>query len=1033
MKFIQTFIDRPVATTMLTVGLALAGGLGFKMLPVAALPQVDFPTIAVSANVAGASPETMAATVATPLERALGRIAGITEMTSSSSLGLSRIVLQFDLSRDINGAAREVQAAINAARSLLPSTLSSNPTYRKVNPSETPILVLAMTSDTVSRGAMYDAATSILAQKITQLQGVGDVTVGGAALPAVRVELDPLKLNTRGIPLETVRTAIQATNANQAKGFVETAGRQWQLEANDQAMTAKEYLPLIISYQNGAPVRLRDVGDAVDSVVDVRNTASANGRPAVLLTITRQPGANIIQTVDNIRAMLPVLKASISQDIDLHVAVDRSVMIRTTLRDVEFSLALSISLVIMVVFLFLRNLRATLIPAVAVPVSLVGTFAVMYVAGFSLNNLSLMALTIATGFVVDDAIVVMENVSRHIEEGMPRLKAAIMGAQEVGFTVVSMSISLVSVFIPILLMGGVVGRLFREFAITLSVAIFLSLVVSLTTTPMMCSRILREPNGPPRTDGWSAGIKRMLDRIIAAYGRTLTWALRHSFLMIVLLLITVCLNVYLYVVIPKGFFPQQDNGLILGDIHADQSTSFQAMKTKLDRVAAMMREDPAVQSVTASSSGGNSGNFNISLKPFSERKMPVEAVIARIRAMVSRVPGAQVFMRPSQDLRVGARGGSGLYQFTIQADHLAELREWDPKIRQALSRLPELTDLNADSQDKGLQTTLVIDREKIAALGLSITDVDATLYNAFGQRQVSTLYKPLNQYKVVMEVAPEYWQDATALQSIYVISSKGAKIPLASISRYQPTNAALAVNHQGQFVATTMSFNLSPGVSLSDASEAIDKTMAELGVPSSVQGGFQGTAKVFQESLRNQPLLILAALIAVYIVLGMLYESYIHPITILSALPSAGVGALLAMLGCGIEFTVISLIGVLLLIGIVQKNAIMMVNCALGIERREGLEPREAIFKACLQRFRPIMMTTMAALLGALPLAIGLGGGSELRRPLGIAIVGGLIFSQALTLYTTPVVYLYFDRFRLWLASCRRTPVVVPAPAVSPS
>ncbi|MBW8782936.1 MAG: multidrug efflux RND transporter permease subunit [Verrucomicrobia bacterium] len=1033
MKFIQTFIDRPVATTLLTIGIALAGSIGFKLLPVASLPQVDFPTISISASVSGASPETMAATVATPLERALGRIAGITEMTSASSLGSTRITLQFDLSRDINGAARDVQAAINAARSLLPSSLTGNPTYRKVNPSETPILVLAMTSNTVSKGAMYDAATSILAQKITQLDGVGDVTVGGGALPAVRVELDPAKLNSRGIPLEKVRTAIASTNVNQAKGFVEDDGRHWQVMANDQAMTAKEYLPLIISYHNGAPVRLADVGEAVDSVVDVRNSASSNGQPAILLTITRQPGANIIETVDHIRAMLPSLQASVPKGVTLGVAVDRSVMIRTSVHDVEFSLMLSIALVIMVVFVFLRDFRATLIPAVAVPVSLIGTFAVMYIAGYSLNNLTLMALTIATGFVVDDAIVVMENISRHIEKGVPRFKAAILGAKEVGFTVISMSISLVAVFIPILLMGGVVGRLFREFAITLSVAIGMSLVVSLSTTPMMCARVLRAQHVPAKPGSWSARIKGMLDRLMAGYGRTLTWALRHSLVMMGILAVTVALNVYLYIIIPKGFFPQQDNGLILGNIQADQSISFQAMKIKMDRVAAILREDPAVQTVTTSSERGNVASLNISLKPFAERKMSVDAVIGRLRVQVAHVAGVQVFMRPSQDLRVGARGGNGLYQFTIQADHLTDLRVWDPKIRLALSQLPELSDLNADSQDKGLQTTLVLDRDKIASLGLTVAEVDATLYDAFGQRQVSTLYKPLNQYKVVMELAPEYWQDPTALQKINVITAGGAKIPLSAIARYEPTNTALAVNHQGQFVATTMSFNLSPGVSLSQASAAINKTMADLGVPTSIQGGFQGTAKVFEESLRNQPLLILAALVAIYIVLGMLYESYIHPITIISTLPSAGVGALLALMACGIEFSVISLIGVLLLVGIVKKNAIMMIDCALEIERREGIDAKSAIFKACLQRFRPIMMTTLAALLGALPLAIGLGAGSELRRPLGMAIVGGLVFSQVLTLYTTPVVYLYFDRFRAWSASLRRAPVLTPAPAVSPS
>ncbi len=1030
MKFIRTFIDQSVATTLLTVGITLAGAIAFKLLPVAALPQVDFPTISVTANVAGASPETMAATVATPLERALGRIAGVSEMTSTSSLGVTNIVLQFDLNRDINGASRDVQAAINAARTLLPSTLTSNPTYRKVNPSETPILILAMTSEELSRGQLYDAASSILAQKINQLKGVGDVTVGGAALPAVRVELNPVKLNAYNIPLEQVRSAISNSNANRAKGLLDDGRQNWQVTANDQATVAADYKSLIVGFRNGAPVRVSDVGEAVDSVVDVRNTASFDGKPAVLLTITREPGANIIDTVDKIRSMLPVFKASISNQIQLSVAVDRSISIRSALREVESTLILSVCLVILVVFLFLGEVRIAAIPAVAVPVSLIGTFAVMYLAGFSLNNLSLMALTIATGFVVDDAIVVLENISRRIEEGMAPTRAAVVGAEEVGSTVVSMSISLIAVFIPILLMGGIVGRLFREFAITLSIAIMMSLLVSLTTTPMMCAKILRKRHATGK--GWAASFDAVFEKLLSGYASSLSWALRHSFVMLLLLFATIGLSVYLYIVIPKGFFPQQDNGLLLGTMQADQSISFQAMKTKIEQVLDIVRSDPAVSAATASSgSSRNTGSMNVSLKPIAERKVSADTVIARLRPQTAKVRGLTLFLRTSQDVRVGARGGTGLYQYTIQADDLGELRKWDPQIRRALSNLSELADVSADSQDKGLQTTLTLDREKMAKLGVSIAAVDDVLYDAFGQRQVSTLYEPLNQYQVVMEVAPEFWQAPEALENIYVINDAGARIPLSTFSKHGPTNTALVVNHQGQFVATTMSFNLAPGVSLSEASTAIDRAIAQLGVPTSIQGGFQGTAKVFQESLASQPLLIFSALVAVYIVLGILYESFIHPITILSTLPSAGVGALLALRVCNIEFSVISLVGVLLLIGIVKKNAIMMIDFALVAERERGFSINDAIYSASLHRLRPILMTTMAALLGALPFALDTGEGAEFRRPLGIAIVGGLLFSQALTLYTTPVVYIYFDRLRGWFA--RRAPGAALNPKLRPA
>ncbi len=1031
MKFVETFIRRPVATTLLTAGIALAGAIAFKLLPVATLPQVDFPTISVSASVAGASPEVMAATVATPLERALGRIAGVSELTSNSSQGSARVTLQFELSRDINGAARDVQAAINAARSLLPTSLTNNPTYRKINPSEFPVLILSLTSDQLSRGEMYDAASTVLAQKIAQIDGVGDVTVGGGALPAVRVELNPTQLNNYGISLDSVSAAISATNANQAKGFVEQGDRRWQVAANDQALHASDYIPLIISYHNGAAVRLGDVADVVDGVENIRTAAVSNGVPAVLVQITRQPEANIIETVDRIKATLPALQASIPAGIKLDIAADRSVTIRASLHDVEISLMLSVTLVTMVVFLFLREVRSTLVPTVAVPVSLIGTCAAMYLAGFSLNNLSLMALTIATGFVVDDAIVVLENISRHMENGMPRFEAALRGAKEVGFTVISMSLSLIAVFIPILLMGGIVGRLFREFAITLSVAILVSLVISLTLTPMMCARLLRvKPGHGPAGDGTPGTRRSFFARVGRGYERSLQWALSHSFFMMLLLGTTICVNIYLYVAIPKSFFPQQDTGMIQGFVQADQSISFQALQPKVEAFAEIVRRDPAVATVSASIGGGGgpgggggaSGSMFVALKPLRERKVSADVVINRLRLQTTQVTGAQLFLNSNQDLRAGGRQSSATYQFTLQADELDELRTWEPKIRNAIANLPELTDVNTDAQEHGLESRLVYDRDTISRLGLTIAQIDSALYDSFGQRQVSTLYKSLNQYHVIMEVSPQFWQGPEALKSIYVIAANGSKVPLSAFAHYEMGTAALSVSHQGQFVASTISFNLADGVSLSQATEAINHAMANLGVPTSVHGSFQGSAKLFQQALDNQPLLILAALVAVYIVLGVLYESYIHPITILSTLPSAGVGALLALQLFGQEFSIIALIGVLLLIGIVKKNAIMMIDFAITAERTLHLSPHDAISRACVLRFRPIMMTTMAALLGALPLAIGGGEGSELRRPLGIAIVGGLLFSQALTLYTTPVVYLYFDRLRLWLAARRGAP-----------
>jgi multidrug efflux pump len=1014
------FIDRPVATTLLTIGLALAGAAAFRLLPVSPLPQVDFPTISVSASLPGASPETMAATVATPLERSLGRIAGVTEMTSNSSLGSSRVTLQFELSRDIDGAARDVQAALNAARSLLPTGLPSNPTYRKVNPADAPIMILALTSDTMTQGQMYDAGSTIIAQKLSQLQGVGQVQVGGSSLPAVRVELNPQTLNKYGIGFEDVRAVLAATNANRPKGSLESGDRHWQIYANDQAKTASDYLPLIVAYRNGSAVKLTDLGNVVDSVQDLRNAGSSNGKPSVLIIISRQPNANIIETVDSVTELLPQLRASIPSAIKVDVVMERTTTIRASLRDVERTLVVAVCLVVLVVFLFLRNWRATLIPSVAVPVSLIATFGVMYLCGFSLNNLSLMALTIATGFVVDDAIVVLENVSRHIEEGMPPMKASLQGAREVGFTVLSMSLSLIAVFIPILLMGGVVGRYFREFAVTLSVAILISLVLSLTMTPMMCSRLLR-PEKEQRHGRFHAWSERAFGAMHRGYERSLTWALDHGLVMTAILLAVVCLNVYLYIIIPKGFFPQQDTGRLIGFIQADQNISFQAMQPKLASFVNIVRADPAVENVVAFTGGAqrNTGRMFVQLKPLAERKEAADKVIARLRIKLANEPGANLFLNPVQDIRVGGREANATYQYTLQADDLNDLRTWEPRIRQAMSQLPQLADVNTDQQDKGLQTSLVIDRDAAARLNVSPRLIDTTLNDAFGQRQVSTIYSALNQYHVVMEAAPEYWQSASSLDHVYVSTSKGAQVPLSAFARYDRTNTSLGINHQSQFVASTISFNLPEGTSLGQATLAIEDALARIGVPATIRGSFQGTARAFQASLDSQPWLILAALLTVYIVLGVLYESYVHPITILSTLPSAGVGALLALLLFQKEFSVIALIGVILLIGIVKKNAIMMIDFALDAERNRNKNSREAIFEACLLRFRPIMMTTMAALLAAVPLALGTGDGAEFRQPLGISIVGGLIVSQMLTLYTTPVVYLYLDRFSLWTRRLR--------------
>jgi multidrug efflux pump len=1021
MNISAPFIARPVATTLITIGIALAGMLGYHFLPIAPLPQVDFPTISVSASLPGASPDTMAATVATPLERALGSIAGVTEITSRSSLGSSNVTLQFDLSRDIDGAARDVQAAINAARTLLPTGMPSNPTYRKVNPADAPIMILALTSQTLTRGQMYDTASTVLAQRLAQVGGVGQVNVGGGALPAVRVELNPDKLAANGISLDQVRQAITNTNANRPKGAVEESGRYWQVGANDQARTASEYAPVVLSYRDGAALRLRDVADVSDSVQDVRNYGASNGQPAILLFIQKEPGANIIETVQHVRELLPRLQASIPPAIDLKVISDRTPTIRASLDEVQRAMAIAVGLVILVVLLFLRSWRATLLPAVAVPVSLAGTFGVMYLCGYSLDNLSAMALTVATGFVVDDAIVVLENITRYIEQGLSPVEASLRGAREIGFTVISISLSLVAVFIPILLMGGVVGRLFREFAVVLSASILVSMIVSLTTTPMMASRVLKarkapEPGAATKRKGWFARAAGRFNRGLArGYRRSLMWTLRHQPVALLSLVAVVALNVHLYGAIPKTFFPQQDTGVLIGGVQADQGSSFEMMRKRVDRFMEIILSDPAVENVNGNTGGGqrNGANFYITLKPLKERKVSADQVVNRLRDKMAHEPGANLFLVPVQDIRIGGRQANAQYQFTLQADDLDVLREWEPRVRNALSQLPDLTDVNTDQQDKGVQTSLVIDRDAAARLGVTVSTIDTTLNNAFGQRQVGVIYNPLNQYRVVMELAPQYLQGPETLRKLYVTSSAGAQVPLSAFSRVETTNTPLSVNHQSGSPASTISFNLPEGVSLSQATDSINNAMSELGVPVSVRGTFAGTANAFQDALKSQPLLIGAAIIAIYLVLGMLYESLVHPVTILSTLPSAGVGALLALMMFNTEFSIIALIGVILLIGIVKKNAIMMIDFAIARQRTTAhLTAGAAIFRAAKLRLRPILMTTFAAIFGAVPLALGSGDGAELRKPLGIAIVGGLILSQVLTLYTTPVVFVTMERLR---------------------
>jgi multidrug efflux pump len=1076
------FIRRPVATMLLTMGLALAGIMALFLLPVSPMPNVDIPTIFVQAQMPGASPETMATTVATPLERHLGSIADVTEMTSSSSVGSARVVLQFGLDRSIDGAARDVEAAINAARVDLPAALKSMPTYRKINPADAPIMILAMTSDTMSPGQIYDLASNILQQKLSQVSGIGQVTLGGSSLPAVRIDLNPRALFKYGVGLEDVRAALSAANANAPKGAIQEGRRSFQIYTNDQATLAAQYKTLVVAYRNNAAVRVQDVAVVSDGVEDVRNIGLINGKPAIIVILYRQPGANIVQTVDNVYAALPDLQHALPPSISLSVANDRTTAIRASLKDVERAMLVSIALVIFVVFVFLRNGRAALIPSIAVPLSLIGTFGVMYLMNFSLDNLSLMALTVATGFVVDDAIVVLENITRHIEDGMPRKQAILQGSREVSFTVLSMSLSLIAVFLPILLMGGIVGKFFYEFAATLSISILISLVISLTTTPMLCRYLPRHDVAEQRQGRFLQAAENVFEWALRAYDRSLTWSLRHPLLIMFVLGGTIYLNVHLFAVIPKGFFPDEDTGAMFGSIRADQSISFQAMQKKFTEFVATIKKDPAVDSVVGFAGGGgggpgssavNQGNVFVQLKPLSERNVSTDNVIFRLSKEMRKLEGARLLLANAGNIRAGGgRQGSGAYQFTLMADTLEELNEWLPKITDALQDVPELTDVNSDQQAKGLEADLVIDRMTAARLGLSTTQVDNTLYDAFGQRQVSTIYNALNQYHVVMGVAPEFWQSPETLRDIYVSTSGGSAsgtqttgavagttvvststaptasqvaadvvrnlqlnslansarggassgsavstnqetmIPLAAISHFAPGTTPLTVNHQGPFVATTFSFNIPPGEALQTAVKAIDRTMAELHVPESIHGGFAGNALAFQESLNSEPLLILAAILAVYIVLGVLYESYVHPLTILSTLPSAGVGALLALKATGTEFTLLSLIGILLLVGIVKKNAIMMIDFALLAERNEGLSSREAIHKAGMMRFRPIMMTTFAAILGSLPLALGFG--SDFSKSLGIAIVGGLIVSQVLTLYTTPVVYLYLDRFRLW-------------------
>ena len=1035
MSLSSPFIHRPVATVLLTVAVGLAGAAAFRLLAVSPLPQVDFPTVSVSASLPGGSPEIMASSVATPLERQFGRIAGVTEMTSSSSLGQTSVTLQFDLSRNIDAAARDVEAAINAARGYLPANLPGNPTYRKVNPADAPIMILALTSDKLPPPALYDAASTVLMQRISQIRGVGQVTAGGSSAPAVRVDVNPTQIQHYGLSLDNIRTAIVSQTANEAKGSFSDNHKRWLINANDQLLHAVDYQPLLVKF-SGAPVRLADVANVTDSVQTVRSLGLANGKRSALLIIFRQPGANIIDTVDGIKAALPQLHASIDPSIDLTITLDQTVTIRASVKDVERTLVISVVLVILVVFIFLRDVRSTLIPSVAVPVSIIGTCGVMYLLGYSIDNLSLMALTISTGFVVDDAIVVLENITRYREEGLSAMDAALKGASEIGSTVLSISISLVAVFIPILMMGGIVGRLFREFAVTLSLTIMVSLVVSLTTTPTMCAWLLKDE----KKHGWFYNVtEKFFAFILKMYEYSLAWVLRNSALVLLIAIATLCLNIYLYTIVPKGFFPQQDTGRLNGNFMGDQSISFQSMQKKIFQLAKIVQADPDVATVQAFSGGGggtttNTGRSFIALKPLGVRKATADQIIGRLRPKLAMVPGVTLFLQSVQDVRIGGRQSPAQYQYTLQSDNLTELTHWAPLLLNLMKKMPELTDVNSDQQNNGLEANLVIDRETASRIGVTPQSLDNILYDAFGEREIARTFSPMNQYFVIMEVNPVFWQNPNGLKEIYATSATGAPIPLAAFTHFQQATAALTVNHSGVFPSITISFNLAPNVALGPAVDAINTMEEKAGMPTTINTSFSGTAQAFQDSLANEPVLIAAALAAVYIVLGILYESLIHPITILSTLPSAGVGAILALLVTHTELSVIALIGIILLIGIVKKNAIMMIDFALEVERRDHKTPKEAVFEACLLRFRPIMMTTMAALLGGLPLALGSGTGSELRRPLGITIVGGLIVSQALTLYTTPVIYLYMDRFSLWLNKARgRKAPEAPAEAVGPA
>jgi multidrug efflux pump len=1098
-NFSAPFIQRPVATFLLSIAIIIAGSVAYKLLPVSSLPQIEFPVISVGASLPGADPDTMASAVATPLERQFSRIAGVNQMTSASSTGATSITLQFDLSRDVNGAARDVQAAINAARAQLPANLPSNPTYRKINPSDAPILILALTSQTVPTAQMYDISDSILAQKIAQVQGVGQSFTGGSAKPAVRIEANPNLLTSYGIGLEALRSAISGNNVQKPTGYINGDTQRTAIYSTDQLSGAAAYAPLIIatdkgpvstaSASTGLPVsvssatvgqstastatgsgsgttsstsaaatspggntatknfansqvtttgpanehgivRVSDVATVTDSVEDIHTGGYLNNKPAILIIVFKAPGANVIETVDNVLKILPNLQASIPPSVKLQVVLDRTATIRASVKDVTRTLILSILLVVLVVFVFLREVRSTLIPSVSVPLSLLGTFGVMYMLGYTLDNLSLMALTISTGFVVDDAIVVIENISRHLEEGFSPFDAAMKGSREIGFTVISMSTSLIAVFIPILLMGGIVGRLFREFAVTLSVAIAVSLVVSLTTTPMLSAKFLK-PHDQTKKGWFYLKGEEHLARITAEYERGLKWVLDHQGVTLVVFFITFALNVYLFIIIPKGFFPQQDTGRLQGQIRAQQDTSFLSMKGKMQQMLDIVAKDPAVDKAASFLGGGgpggsssNQANMFVVLKPDAERQKTgdtADVVVNRLRPQTSKIPGVQLYLQSSQELNIGGRSSATQYQYTLTADSNEDLNTWSPRMMAAMQQLPELKDIATDQQSKGLEANLVIDRDTASRLGVSALSIDSTLSDAFGQRQVSTTYKPLNQYHVVMEVDQQYQDDPADLNSIYVKSTTGAEIPLSAVTHLETTRIPLAVNHQSMSPAATLSFNLAPNVSLSQATLAIEQARAQIGMPSTIQGGFQGTAQAYQASLSTEPLLILLALVTVYIVLGILYESFIHPITILSTLPSAGVGALLALILFHTDLSVIAIIGIILLIGIVKKNAIMMIDFALVAERQHGKSPRDAIYEACLLRFRPIMMTTMAALLGGIPLALGTGTGSELRRPLGIAIVGGLIVSQCLTLFTTPVIYLMFDRLRDALPGWRRS------------